>query len=33
MDVHPGIIPGWSGYFGTSGDLDKGVGIWLSILG
>ena len=32
MAVHPGIIPGWPGYLGIPGYLDKG-GIWLSILG
>ena len=32
MAVHPGIIPGWPGYLGIPGYLDKG-GIRLSILG
>ena len=35
MAVHPTcrIIPGWPGYLGIPGYLDKGEGIWLSILG
>ena len=32
MAVHPGIIPGWPGYLGITGYLDKG-GIWLAIPG
>ena len=30
---HPGIIPGWPGYFGNPGILGEGGGIRLSILG
>ena len=33
MAVLPGIILGWPGYLGIPGYLDKGGGIWLSILG